>query len=161
MLTANFQSFQHKIKHPVLYRLFLLKNLPMAFLAGIQINHFNNGKAIVNVPYRYTNKNPFRSIYFAVLSMAAELSTGILAFAYIYQQPVTISMLVVNMEAKFLKKATGVIQFTCNDGLAIQNAIQQAITTGEAITQICSSVGTNQQSEVVAHFTFTWSFKRK
>ncbi|WP_298391215.1 DUF4442 domain-containing protein [Hydrotalea sp.] len=161
MVASSFKSFQQKIKHPVLYRLFLLKNLPMAFIAGLGIQQFNDEKALVNVSYRYVTKNPFRSIYFAVLSMAAELSTGILAFANIYQQPVKISMLVVNMQAQFFKKATGVIQFTCDNGLAIQAAIQKTITTNEAITLVCESTGRNQENEVVAYFTFTWSFKRK
>ncbi len=133
----------------------------MAFLAGLHVQEFTQSSAVVTVTYRYLTKNPFRSIYFAVLSMAAELSTGVLAFAYVYQQPVKVSMLVVNMQAQFYKKATGTIQFICNDGAAIQLAITNAIQTGESVIVICRSSGVNRQGELVANFEFTWSFKRK
>ncbi len=133
----------------------------MAFLAGLQVQQFTEASAVVTTTYRYLTKNPFRSIYFAVLSMAAELSTGILAFAQVYEQPVKVSMLVVGMQAQFFKKATGTVQFSCHDGNAIQTAIQTTIATGESVTLLCHSIGTNEQSEVVANFEFTWSFKRK
>ncbi|RLD49247.1 MAG: thioesterase, partial [Bacteroidetes bacterium] len=75
-------------------RIFFLKHLPMAFFAGLKITEINREKASVTVPYKYLNKNPFRSVYFAVLSMAAELSTGILAMAAISDFSVPVSMLV-------------------------------------------------------------------
>jgi hypothetical protein len=93
--------------------------------------------------------------------MAAELSTGVLAFGNIYKRKSAVSMLVSKVEAEFIKKATGKIVFTCNDGEAIANAINQTITTGEGIVVPCTSTGVNEQGEVVAMFTFTWSFKSK
>ena len=61
----------------------------------------------------------------------------------------------------FVKKATGIILFTCEDGLAIQTAIKEAIATGEGKTIICKSMGKNEAGESVAEFNFTWSFKAK
>ena len=55
-------------------KLFMLMKLPFGFLAGLKITKINSQKASVSIPYKYLNKNPFRSIYFAALSMAAELS---------------------------------------------------------------------------------------
>ena len=53
------------------------------------------------------------------------------------------------------------ILFTCEDGQMIQNAINEAITSGEGKTIVCKSIGTNSANEVVAEFNFTWSFKAK
>ncbi len=100
-------------------------------------------------------------MYFAVQSMAAEMSTGILGFAQIYQRKPGISMLVLKVEGNFLKKATGFILFTCTDGDKIIAAVEQSIITGEAQTVICHSVGTDEQQEVVAEFSVTWTFKTK
>ena len=100
-------------------------------------------------------------MYFAAQAMAAEMSTGLLAFGHIYNQSPKLSMLVVKMEVIYVKKGTGKLFFTCNDGRAIQDCIAEAIQTGEARTLACRSVGKNEAGETVAEFTFTWSFKTK
>jgi len=43
----------------------------------------------------------------------------------------------------------------------IQNAINEAIATGEGKIIVCKSVGKNSANEVVAEFNITWSFKAK
>ena len=93
--------------------------------------------------------------------MAAELCSGMLAFGQVYQRIPKVSMLVVKMEVTFVKKATGVILFTCEDGPLIQNAINEAIASREGKTIISKSVGKNSANEVVAEFNITWSFKAK
>jgi hypothetical protein len=93
--------------------------------------------------------------------MAAEMTCGMLAYSQVYKRTPRISMLVVSTQANFIKKATGTILFSCEDGLAIQQVIQESISTGEGKTLICKSVGRNKNGEVVAEFNFTWSFKAK
>jgi hypothetical protein len=70
-------------------------------------------------------------------------------------------MLVVKLEVNFVKKATGTILFTCEDGAAIQAAINESITTGEGKTITTLSKGKNSANETVAEFLITWSFKAK
>ncbi len=160
-MNPNFFLFKQQITHPIKYRLFMLGKLPMGFISGLKVVQLEEAGASVAVKFKWVNQNPFRSIYFAVLSMAAELSTGILAFGQIYQRKPGVSMLVVKLDAAFYKKAVGRIVFTCNDGATIMEAIEQAISTGEGVNVPCTSIGTNEQNEVVAQFTFTWSFKAK
>jgi hypothetical protein len=100
-------------------------------------------------------------MYFAVQAMAAEMSTGMLAYGQIHRRNPSISMLVVGMEAKFHKKAVGKIAFTCVDGHAIAESIETAISTGTAQTIRCYAVGMNEANEMVAEFWFVWSFKPK
>ena len=100
-------------------------------------------------------------MYFAVLAMAAELSTGILPVAYTYKNQPMVSMLVVKCEGEFYKKAVGNIVFTCTDGLAVADAIKQTIATNQGITISSTAIGKNEQDEVVAKFIFVWSFKAK
>lgn len=160
-MNLQFNKFQKLITNPIKYKLFMLTKLPMGFLSGLKIVELNEHKASVAVRFKWVNQNPFRSIYFAVLSMAAELSTGVLAFGNIYNRKLAVSMLVSKVEGEFFKKAIGKIIFTCNDGLMIANAIEQTIATGEGIVVVCSTNGINEQGEVVATFKFTWSFKSK
>ena len=98
-------------------------------------------------------------MYFAVQSMAAEMSTGLMSFGQVYKRNPAVSMLVVSLESSFLKKATGRIFFTCNDGELIEKAVEQAIATGESTSVVAHSVGRNENNEVVSEFKITWSFK--
>jgi hypothetical protein len=139
----------------------MLSKLPMGLLSGLKVLELNETLASVSVHFNWLNQNPFRSIYFAVLSMAAELSTGILAFGQVNNRKPAVSMLVVKLEADFYKKAVGKIVFTCMDGDKIADAIEQTLLTGEGVVLQCVSVGINEQNEEVAKFIFTWSFKSK
>ena len=142
-------------------KLFMLKKLPMALLAGLKVTEIDESKASVTVPYKNLNKNPFKSIYFAVLSMAAELATGILAMASIRDFSVPISMLVLEMKAHFQKKARTKITFKCTEGDKMMEAIAKSIETGEGQTAEVTSTGYDREGDVVAEFKFTWTFKPK
>jgi hypothetical protein len=160
-MNPAFSKFSRLITNPISFGFFLFQKLPAAFFAGLRIQHFDDQKCVVRIRYSWFSQNPFKSIYFAVEAMAAEMTCGMLAFAQVYQRVPKISMLVVSTQANFIKKATGTILFSCEDGLAIQAAINETIATGEGKTIICKTVGTNEKGEVVADFNFTWSFKAK
>ena len=154
-------SFFRLTRSPLKFKLFLLTKLPSAFFSGLRIPEADESHCVVTVPYRWFTKNPFHSTYFACLSMAAEMSTGVLAMANCYKRKPSVSMLVVHAEAAYFKKATGRTYFSCADGAAIKAAVEQAVATGEAVTVKVRSVGTNAAGDPVAEFFITWSFKVK
>jgi len=160
-MNPSFNSFKDIISNPIKFRFFLFTKLPAAFFAGLRIQHFDANSCVVLVRYSWFSMNPFKSIYFAVEAMAAEMCSGMLAFGQVYQRTPKVSMLVVKMEATYIKKGTGILNFTCKDGPALEEAIRKAIETGEGQTLICKSVGVNEKGETVATFDFTWSFKAK
>jgi hypothetical protein len=121
----------------------------------------NEEKCITSVPYKWLTQNPFRSVYFASLAMAAEMSTGALALSNIYKKIPGVSMLLTKMEASYFKKASGRIYFTCEQGKEITIVINEAISSVEGKSIIVRSAGKNKNDEVVAEFLFTWSFKAK
>ena len=149
------------MKHPVKFRMFLFLKLPSAFFSGVRIKDIDEEKCVVTVPYKWFSQNPFRSTYFACLAMAAEMSTGTLGLMHVFKRTPAVSMLVINLEANYFKKAIGITTFTCNDGLVIQQTIENAIANGEAQTIKAKSVGVNEAGEIVAEFFITWSFKKK
>jgi hypothetical protein len=154
-------SFLDLIRSPLKVKLYLLTNLPSAFFSGLRIPDAGEEHCVVTIPYRWFTRNPFRSTYFACLSMAAEMSTGILAMINIYHRKPPVSMLVVHSEAAYFKKATGLTSFRCADGPAIKAAIEESIRTGEATTIKARSLGTNAAGDPIAEFFITWSFKVK
>src|SRR5688500_14012695 len=100
-------AFFSIIRNRLKYRLFLLKSLPAAWFSGLKIEAVDEQHCTVSVPFKWFTQNPFRSTYFACLSMAAEMSTGALAMANVYGRRPGVSMLIVGLEASFGKKATG------------------------------------------------------
>jgi hypothetical protein len=158
MIKKN-SSFQRRMLNPFFFKLFLLFKLPMAFLAGLKLKELSTESSLVTMKYKYLNKNPFGSIYFACLSMAGELASGILAASIIYDSKPKVSMLVVNLEVSFVKKAIGVISFRCKDGLAIQSVIDSTIISGEGETFDALTTAIDSQGDVVAEFIIRWSFK--
>src|SRR5687767_2331244 len=122
----NSNDFFLLANNPLKFRLFLLTKLPATYIAGIRIIECNDEVCSVSVPYKWLTQNPFRSTYFACLSMAAEMSTGALAMANVYKRKPSVSMLITNVESNYYKKAIGKTIFTCNEGLVIKDAINTA-----------------------------------
>jgi len=158
---SNTAKFLQLINHRVKFRLFLLSKLPSAFFCGVRVRYADEKKVVTTVPYKWLSQNPFKSTYFACLSMAAEMSTGVLGLAHIYKRNPPVSMLVVNISGNFIKKAVGRTTFTCEDGLLIKQTIEDAIFSKEGKIITAKSCGRNKDGEIVAEFAITWSFKVK
>ena len=140
---------------------YLMFKLPSAFMCGVRLKELDNSKAMVQVRHQWVNQNPFRSLYFAVQSMAAELSTGALVIKKIQESGRPVSMLVTGHSGTFSKKAVGKIQFRCEDGAAINAVLSAAIETGEGQKIVLKSTGKDEAGDIVSSYEFEWSLKLK
>lgn len=135
--------------------------LPSAWWCGVRLRYIDEERTIVTVRHSWRNQNPFKSMFWAVQGMAAELSTGAMVIDQIEKSSKNISMLVANNNANFSKKATGKISFTCEDGYLIHKAIQDTIATGAGQTFWMKSVGVNEKGIIVSTFNFEWTIRVK
>ncbi|WP_375415772.1 PaaI family thioesterase [uncultured Hymenobacter sp.] len=158
--TPKAAAFRARVLQPRNLRLFLLRQLPMAWLAGLRLTRLTPEAATVTIRYKFLTQNPFRSIYFACLGMAAELASGIQAMMHVSSGS-PVSMLVTHLDADFTKKATGLIAFTCEDGPRIAQAIAESRATGEGRTVVATSTGLDEAGDPVAVFRVTWSFRAR
>ncbi|HEX6332698.1 MAG TPA: DUF4442 domain-containing protein [Flavisolibacter sp.] len=154
-------SFTKLVKSQIRFRLFLLRYLPAALFSGVRVGTVTSEACTVSIRYRWFTRNPFGSTYFASLSMAAEMSTGILVMAGTYGRSPRIAMLVTAIEGTFLKKATGITRFTCREGMLIQQAIEAASRDNEPHVVRVFTSGVNENDETVAEFYITWSVKAR
>lgn len=153
-------TFLRRVNNNFLFQLFQLWKLPAAWFMGLRIEHCDTNSCTVRLPYGWRSKNPFRSVYFAAQCAAGEMSTGLLALAALQEHP-PVSMLVVKIEAEFLKKASATLRFSCDEGDLIESTIQQAIDSGQGqILRLCS-VGRLPDGAEAARVWVTWSFKKK
>ena len=146
---------------PARFNMFMFFKLPSAWWSGVRLYSINDSECIVKVRHSWINQNPFKSMFWAVQGMAAEMTTGAFLTREINLSGENISMLVSNNTAKFTKKATGKIRFVCNKGLEVKKLIQKAVDTGDSQTLWIDSIGYNEDNLMVSHFSFEWSVKTR
>ncbi len=154
------KHFIRQLKTPWKMWLYFLTKLPSALFWGFRVKQVNAQMSEVTLPYNWRTQNPFRSIYFAAQAGAAEFSTGILAnIARQGQGP--ISMLILDFQAEFIKKANTATTFVCEDGDKVIIAIEKAVTSGKGQIVNMTSIGRNTEGEIVSKIRITWTFKTK
>lgn len=146
---------------PLKLNLFLMFKLPAAYLTGVRATYIDSEKCMAKVKFRWINQNPFRSMYWAVQGMAAELTTGVLVMNKIKESGRDISMLVARNQGSYSKKAIGKITFTCDEGKLVDKAIAKTIETGEGQIVKMTSIGVNADGIEVSNFNFEWTIKLK
>ena len=143
------------------FNLYTFFNLPSAWWSGVRVTSFDDNLAEVSVRHRWVNQNPFGSIFWAVQGMAAELSTAIFVMRAIKKSGLPVSMLVLNNNATFKKKARGLIKFHCIQGMEVSQVVENAISEGKAKKITLKSIGKDMSGDVVSAFEFEWTIKRK
>jgi hypothetical protein len=160
MSNAKKEEYRKLVLSPF-FKAGLLKVLPMAGIAGLKITELDEQQCKVTVPYKYINKNPFNTTYWAVLGMAAEMASGALVQMYTHKCQPSVSMFVTGCDAKFIKRATGLTTFVCNDGQIVADAVEKAISTKEGQKIVNNVKGYDKNGELLADFNFEWSIKAR
>jgi acyl-coenzyme A thioesterase PaaI-like protein len=161
MLSPQQIKFRDKFLSPFKQKLFYLKSLPMGLISGIRLVHLDEAKAVAEVPFRWRNKNPFNSMYFAVQSMAAELSTAAPVMLALKDFDADVALIIVDLKVTFVKKAQSKTTFTCTEYSSIHDAITQLKQPGDTTAITLKTTGRDTDENEVATFYFTWSFKRR
>jgi len=160
-LNPKQQKLVSRLTKSTLFASYLFLKLPMGWIAGLRVRELSIDKCVTSVPFKRLNKNPFKSIYFAVQSMAAELSTASNCLLAIEGQSPSVAFIIVDLKATFLKKAVDRVYFSCDDGRKAFEAVERCIVSGNAETATFKTVGKMADGTVVAEFEFTWSFKQR
>lgn len=155
------KSFQKQVLNPVIFKAGLVRDLPLAAMTGVKMTKLTRTNCELEVAYKYINKNPFNTTYWAVLGMVAEMASGAMLLMYTNKLKPSVSTFVVATEAKFVKRATGITTFKCDQGLEIAEKVYKTCQTFEGEEIKCYTNAYNEQGEVVAEFTFTWGIKAR
>lgn len=157
----SLDEYRSLVLHPLKFKAGLMLNLPLAAFTGVKITVLNDTTCDVTVPYKFMNKNPFNTTYWAVLGMAAEMASGALLQMYVYKRKPSVSIFVVGCEAKFVKRALGVTTFRCEQGLDLAEKVMLTSQNFEAQEFTALTTGYNEAGEVVAEFSFKWGIKAR
>lgn len=127
---------------------------------SIRVDDIDENMCVVRLPFSWRTQNPFKSVYFSALAGAAELSTGLLCH-YLMSDMGRFSMWVVEFRARFVKKATSPIFFSCHQGLELKEILSKLTEKGNHCTFLMVSEGHDKDGLLVAFMEITWSFKKK
>ena len=133
--------------------------LPAAWICGVRVDSTDQDSCVVRVKHRWINQNPFKSLFWAVQAMAAEMAGGLLLMNKINKSGQSIAMLLVGSSSVFTKKATGKILFTYDQGEHLDKLIIDAVNTKLPQTITIKTKGVNEKGDVVSEFSFDWSIK--
>lgn len=158
--TKEGRQYINTLLNPVRFRIGMFKRLPSIFFWGAKVKSISTEKCEITVPYKWSTKNPFQSVYFAAQCGVGEISTGLMLDALLRGRGKW-SMLVVDFNAKFTKKAVSELTYTCEDGNKFSKAIDEAEKTG--LPQIIESttIGKMKNGIVVGEMKITWSILKK
>ena len=135
--------------------------LPSVWWCGIRVTKIDDISCQVKVVHRWINQNPFKSMFWAVQGMAAELTTGVLIMEAIHNSKRKVSMLVLNNRANFSKKARGKVLFECDEKQKLIKSMNTLIKTQEPQTILLTSKGIYQNGDIVSTFEFEWTLLLK
>ena len=135
--------------------------LPSVWWCGIRVTKIDDISCKVKVAHRWINQNPFKSMFWAVQGMAAELTTGVLIMEAIHNSKRKVSMLVLNNRANFSKKARGKVLFECDEKQKLIKSMNTLIKTQEPQTIWLKSKGIDQNGDIVSTFEFEWTLLLK
>jgi acyl-coenzyme A thioesterase PaaI-like protein len=155
------QTFRNRLMSARLFPAYMAAKMPLGALAGLKMEQLDGHQCSVSVPYGWRTKNPFGSIYFAALSMAAELSCAGLALMASRAPQEKVAVYPIGLKGDFIKQAKAKTTFTCTQGAELFAGVRRAVETGEAVTVVTTTVGLTDEGLIVSKFDFTWSYKKK
>ena len=153
-----------KYRDTALLRLFGLTKIPLLWFIKPSVVKMDDEICMIKVPLNRKTKNHLNSMYFGVLSAAADCAGGLTAMKHIMNSGKKISLAFKDFHADFYKRAEGDTLFTNTQGTEIAKFVEDVISSGERMNmpvKVIATVPSKFGDEPVAEFTLTLSLKLK
>jgi acyl-coenzyme A thioesterase PaaI-like protein len=148
----------------LMLRLFGFTKIPLLLYVRPSVVEISEKKVVVKIPLRRRTKNHLRSMYFGALAIGADCSGGLMAMRLIEESPHNIALVFKTLSAEFLKRAEGDVYFTCEEGDAIAELVNEAALSSERVESpihVVATVPGKLGNEPVAKFTLILSIKKR
>jgi hypothetical protein len=152
------KKLAQQLTRPWKMRLWMMRRLPMGLLSGMVIESLNENGCKVVLKDRFWIRNPFGSVFWAVMGMAAEMSTGALVYAYV--SGTNTKYILIGMKGDFFKKVRGKSSYFCGSGQEVFQHMKSLQNPGETCIIALPVTAHDQAGQRVAEFEFYWQLKR-
>jgi acyl-coenzyme A thioesterase PaaI-like protein len=155
--------FSRKFNTTWIIRYFGITKVPLIWYCRPKVIEHTDERLEIKIPLRRRTKNHLGSMYFGVLAVGADVTSGFLAMDPIMKSGRKIALLFKDFKADFLKRPEGDVHFYCADGLAVRELVETAIKTGERhnYTLTIEATVPSISQDVVARFELTLTLKDK
>lgn len=143
---------------------FGLRKIPLICFIGARIKSLNQKECSLVVPLNYRTKNHLGSMYFGVLSTAADLAGGLLAMKLIENSPAKIDLVFKSFHAHFYKRVEGDCVFLNDEGPAIEEFVAMVAKSSERherMVKVKAYVPSKLGETIAAEFDLELSLKRR
>lgn len=151
-------SLAAQMSTPWKLRLWMVRHLPMGWLTGMYVHRLTPEGCEVVLQDRWWIRNPFGSVFWAVMGMAGELSTGMLLHAW--TRDAGVRFILVGVEARFFKKAKGKSFYFCEAGMTIPQVIESVLQNEESGEILLPVTARDAKGEHLADFMFNWQLRK-
>jgi len=148
----------------LLMRAFGTAKIPMLGFVSPRITRIDDRTVVVRIPLNWRTRNHLHSMYFGVLAAGADTAGGFLAVRRIQASGARVQLVFKEFRAQFLRRATGDVEFRCDEGEAIAALVDAAIATGgrqEMVVPVVATVPSEDPDRPVAQFELTLSLRRQ
>ena len=136
--------------------------IPVICYCRPKIIHLDDESCKLHIPLNWRTRNHVQSMYIGVFTVGADLTGWLLTLSSIRKRKRKVILIFKDFHANFFKRAEQDVLFICNDGAAIDHAVQQAVDKGERINlpiNITAMLSQDTEEDPVANFRLTLSMK--
>lgn len=144
--------------------LFGFLKIPLIGFVRPKLLELTNKRMVVKIRLRRKTKNHLGSMYFGALAIGADLAGAFQSFYIAEKMNSKLSIVFKSFEANFLKRPEGDVYFVSDEGLVIQEMVEETVRTKERVTKeikINAITGYPKNPEIVSEFVLGLSVKDK
>ncbi len=163
-LMAKADLLPSRLRETLFVRAFALTKIPLMFFARPTVEELTDERCVVRLKLNRRTKNHVGSMYFGALSIGADLAGGLIAMKLTRERGAKMRILFKDFHADFLARAESDVYFTCEDGAAVQKAVEQALGQDEGVNlpvEVLATCPDKRGDDPVARFKLTLSLKRR
>ncbi len=141
-----------------------LARIPLLAYTRPEVLEMDGARCVVRLKLRRRTANHLGSMYIAALVAGADVAGGLIAWMAIRDSGARVALVFKSIQADFLRRASGDVHFTCEQGLAIRDLVRRAVQSGERQelpVDIVATVPAEDPDRPVARFVLTLSLKRR
>src|SRR5258706_854786 len=143
------------LRETALVRLLGLTRIPVIFFVGPRVLSLDDDGCRIQIPLGYRTRNHVGSMYLGVLTVGADLASGMNALRVIRARHRSVVPIFKDLHAEYSKLADGDVVFETRDGRAVAEAVGKADATGERVTipvHVTATVPEKYSAEPLAKF---------
>lgn len=141
-----------------------LARIPLLAYVRPEVLEMDGKRCVVRVPLRRRTKNHLSSMYIAALVAGADVAAGLIAWMAIRDSGARVALVFKDLEAQFLRRASGDVHFTCVQGEAILDLVRRTVDTGERQelpVEVIATIPADDPGRPIARFVLTLSLKKR